>query len=102
MTLFIRTKFEFFDKTVADFISHEYIISIIKLRDDETHASDATVSRRNIRSCTMDDDFKKLTVELDGLKIKQEAIAHNTEKTAEKLESIEKTLQAIYELLKTK
>ncbi len=50
----------------------------------------------------MDKDFEKLTVELDGLKIKQEAISHNTAKTAEKLDAIEKTLQAIYDLLKNK
>ncbi len=50
----------------------------------------------------MDKNFEDLIVELDGLKIKQEAVSNNTAKTVERLDSIEKTLQAIYDLLKNK
>jgi hypothetical protein len=57
---------------------------------------------RYIRRSAMDKNFEDLIVELDGLKIKQEAVSNNTAKTVERLDSIEKTLQAIYDLLKSK
>lgn len=50
----------------------------------------------------MEKEFEKLMVELDGMKEKQEVVGHNTAKMAEKLESIEKTLNALYELLKNR
>lgn len=88
-------------ETVADLNSYDYIMDIIRIQTDGRQVG-SRVLRPAIRRNIMDKDFEKLTVELDGLKIKQEAISHNTAKTAEKLDAIEKTLQAIYDLLKNK